>query len=190
MLRLLWTLLGTVNSALRGHQHLVVENLVLRQQLTTFKVCQRRPRIRTVDRVFWVALRRLWSRWSDVLIIVKTGDRRALAPQGLSPLLVMALTASKEAGATTHHHRGPNCCDGYLPSPHDTAPRYLVFDRDSIFSPAVVGTVKTFHKSDPSRESVTPVRGKPCPRSKAMDEDLARDSSVRAPLLLTSCCAR
>jgi hypothetical protein len=24
-----------------------------------------------MDRVFWVALRRLWSRWSDVLIVVK-----------------------------------------------------------------------------------------------------------------------
>jgi len=30
-----------------------------------------RPRIRPVDRVFWVAFRRLWSRWADTLVIVK-----------------------------------------------------------------------------------------------------------------------
>jgi len=28
--------------------------------------------------------------------------------------------------------------------PYETVPRYLVFDRDSTFSPAVVGAVKTF----------------------------------------------
>ena len=28
--------------------------------------------------------------------------------------------------------------------PYDTAPRYLIFDRDSIFSPHVVSTVKSF----------------------------------------------
>ena len=30
-----------------------------------------RPRIRPSDRVFWVALRRVWSRWAEVLAIVK-----------------------------------------------------------------------------------------------------------------------
>ena len=71
MLRLLWTLLRTLNSARRGYEHLVIENLVLRQQLATFKASRRRPRLRTADRAFWVALRRLWSHWADVLIVVK-----------------------------------------------------------------------------------------------------------------------
>jgi hypothetical protein len=31
----------------------------------------RRPRIRLVDRVFWVLLRRVWSRWSDAVVIVR-----------------------------------------------------------------------------------------------------------------------
>ena len=29
------------------------------------------PRIRPADRVFWIALRRVWSRWAEVLVIVK-----------------------------------------------------------------------------------------------------------------------
>ena len=71
MLELLWTLLRTLVSALRGYQHLVVENLLLRQQLSTFKANGRRPRIRNADRVLWIAVRKLWSRWADLLIIVK-----------------------------------------------------------------------------------------------------------------------
>lgn len=32
---------------------------------------KRRPTIRPADRVFWVVLHRLWSRWSDLVVIVK-----------------------------------------------------------------------------------------------------------------------
>ncbi len=35
-----------------------------------------RPRIRPVDRAFWIALRRVWSRWADILVIVKTAYAR------------------------------------------------------------------------------------------------------------------
>jgi putative transposase len=69
--RLLLTALRTVLSGLLGYRHLVAENLVLRQQLATFKASGRRPRIRTMDRAFWVVARRLWSRWADALVIVK-----------------------------------------------------------------------------------------------------------------------
>ncbi len=33
-------------------------------------VQKRRPRIGTVDRAFWVVLRRVWARWSDAVVIV------------------------------------------------------------------------------------------------------------------------
>jgi len=56
---------------LLGYRHLVAENLVLRQQLAAFKANGCRPRIRTMDRAFWVAARRLWSRWAGALVIVK-----------------------------------------------------------------------------------------------------------------------
>src|SRR6266571_6564138 len=53
---------------LRGN--LALENLALRQQLTVLSRHQPRPRLTSVDRIFWVMLRRVWARWTDALIIV------------------------------------------------------------------------------------------------------------------------
>src|SRR6266516_6737134 len=59
------TLLG-----LRSRRELILENLALRQQLATV-LQKRRPRIGPADRAFWVVLRRLSSRWSDAIVIMK-----------------------------------------------------------------------------------------------------------------------
>jgi putative transposase len=45
--------------------------LALRQQLTVYSQSHRKPRLRPLDRAFWVALRGLWPRWREVLVIVK-----------------------------------------------------------------------------------------------------------------------
>jgi putative transposase len=47
------------------------EVVALRQQLAVFKRKQARPKLRRLDRFFWVALRHLWSGWADALIIVQ-----------------------------------------------------------------------------------------------------------------------
>ena len=70
MLRLIATLVPALRSAFRSHRELLLENIALRQQLATM-VQRGRPRIRAVDRAFWIALRRVWSRWADILVIVK-----------------------------------------------------------------------------------------------------------------------
>jgi putative transposase len=70
MLVLMFAILGAVRSALRSRSSLVAENLALRQQLAVLSA-SRRPRLRPVDRTFWVVLSRVWSRWADVLTIVK-----------------------------------------------------------------------------------------------------------------------
>src|ERR1700730_8511214 len=54
---------------LRGD--LALENLALRQQLAVLSRRHPRPRLTSVDRFFWVMLRRVWARWTDALIIVK-----------------------------------------------------------------------------------------------------------------------
>jgi hypothetical protein len=69
MVRLL--LLGAVGALVRPRADLVLENLTLRQQLAVLVHSGRRPRITTMDRWFWVTLRRCWSRWIEVLIFVK-----------------------------------------------------------------------------------------------------------------------
>ncbi len=50
---------------------LVLENAALRQQLATYLRTSPRPRLHIVDRMFWVALRRLWPDWTRPLVIVK-----------------------------------------------------------------------------------------------------------------------
>jgi hypothetical protein len=49
-------------SAFKPRASLVVENLALRQQLATLQRAVPRPRLRPIDRAFWVLLSRTWSR--------------------------------------------------------------------------------------------------------------------------------
>jgi hypothetical protein len=53
-----------------GHRQLTLENLALRQQLTVYRRTVARPRLRRGDRLFWVALSRLWRGWKQALVIV------------------------------------------------------------------------------------------------------------------------
>ena len=71
MKRLLSITLRAIRAALKQRNELVVENIALRQQLAVLKIERPRPKLTPFDRAFWVLLRRLWSRWSEALIIVK-----------------------------------------------------------------------------------------------------------------------
>src|SRR6266496_6198492 len=70
MIRLLWAIVVALSWGFRSRRGLMLENLALRQQLSTV-LQKRRPRIGLVDRTFWVVLRRVWTRWSDAVVIVK-----------------------------------------------------------------------------------------------------------------------
>jgi putative transposase len=63
LLRLLPFLFG-------GHRQLALENLALRQQLAVYKRTVPRPPLRRTDRLFWVALARVWAGWKQPLVIV------------------------------------------------------------------------------------------------------------------------
>jgi putative transposase len=52
------------------HRHLALENLALRQQLAVYKKTLRRPKLHPSDRLFWVALSRVWAGWRQALFIV------------------------------------------------------------------------------------------------------------------------
>ncbi len=68
---LLFALANVLRAAVKTRTTLVLENAALRQQLTIYQRAQKRARLRTGDRVFWVLLHRLWSHWDRALIIVK-----------------------------------------------------------------------------------------------------------------------
>src|SRR3989442_7230872 len=53
-----------------GHRQLALENLALHQQLAVYKRTVPRPKLHTTDRLFWVALARVWAGWRQPLVIV------------------------------------------------------------------------------------------------------------------------
>jgi hypothetical protein len=70
MITLLFQLLRLLPFLCGGHRQLAIENLALRQQLAVYKRTATRPRLRTTDRLFWLALARVWTRWRQALVIV------------------------------------------------------------------------------------------------------------------------
>jgi putative transposase len=64
-------LLALIPTALRLRSELALENLALRQQLAVLNRRHRRPKLRKLDRLFWVFLSRSWECWKQTLVIVK-----------------------------------------------------------------------------------------------------------------------
>jgi hypothetical protein len=54
-----------------SHGSLALENLALRQQLATCARGQKHPQLKPEERVFWVALSRVWPEWRSPLALVK-----------------------------------------------------------------------------------------------------------------------
>jgi putative transposase len=67
----LWLLLGTLRVLLHDQRALVVENLLLRQQLTVALRARPRPRLRRGDRLFWILFRCVCAEWRRHLVVVR-----------------------------------------------------------------------------------------------------------------------
>ena len=62
---------GFVRALIVNQVALATENLALRQQLSVLRSKTGRARPNWSDRLFWVALSKLWSGWQRVLVFVK-----------------------------------------------------------------------------------------------------------------------
>ena len=71
MIDFLLALVAALRVLLRSRTDLALEILALRQQVAVLKRKHPRPPLKTFDRLFWIALRRFWPCWKDVLLIVK-----------------------------------------------------------------------------------------------------------------------
>src|SRR5215472_7625897 len=63
--------LAALRTFLQTRSDSALEILALRQQLAVLKRKRPRPQLDRLDRIFWTVLRRCWSRWTEVLLIVK-----------------------------------------------------------------------------------------------------------------------
>jgi len=55
----------------RSRSDTAFEVLALRHHVAVLKRKRPRPKLNSLDRLFWTTLRQCWARWTDVLIIVK-----------------------------------------------------------------------------------------------------------------------
>ena len=70
MFRTIWLLLASILRGFRARRTLLLENLVLRQQLTVLKRKHARPSLSVLDKLFWVLAGRFWAGWKQALIVV------------------------------------------------------------------------------------------------------------------------
>src|ERR1700692_673905 len=70
MFRFLRLIFGLARRSLRSRGDLLLENLVLRQQLSVLKRRHPGPRIPTIDKLFWVWIHQTWSGWKGPLDLV------------------------------------------------------------------------------------------------------------------------
>lgn len=70
MFRLVCLLFSLPVRVLRNRRDLLLENLALRQQLSALKRRHRRPSLAAIDKLFWVAIQKLWSGWKHSLVFV------------------------------------------------------------------------------------------------------------------------
>src|SRR6266436_5810044 len=70
MVTLLLRLLRLLPLLCGAHRYVALENLALRHQLAVYKNTVARPKVRRSDRLFWVALSRVWAGWRQALVIV------------------------------------------------------------------------------------------------------------------------
>lgn len=70
MIDMMGAILAAFAVFFRSRLELSLEVLVLRQQIAMLKRKRPRPVLSRLDRLFWVALRTMWPRWSDLVVIV------------------------------------------------------------------------------------------------------------------------
>jgi transposase InsO family protein len=70
MFRFVRLFVQSFSRLLYSRRDLMLENLALRQQLAVLKSKDRRLRLATPDKLFWVLSRRLWTGWRKALIVV------------------------------------------------------------------------------------------------------------------------
>src|SRR5215472_12979055 len=73
VLEFILSLVAVVRAFFRSRTDTALEVLAQRRQVAVLKRKRPRPTLNSLDRLFWTLLHRCWSRWADVLVLVKPG---------------------------------------------------------------------------------------------------------------------
>lgn len=131
---------------------LALENLALRQQLAAFRRSVARPRLRRRGRMYWVCLSQIWNGWRSTLVIVQPATVVSWHRQGFR-LYWRWKSHGGKAGRpkvereirdlgrrrVSHFNVTANPSSAWTAQqiteafPYDSAPRYLMRDRDGIY---------------------------------------------------------
>ena len=71
MFGVILAVLRSLGATLQPRRQLLLENLALRHQLLVLNRTAGKPRFGNADRLLWVILRAVWSRWEKVLVIIR-----------------------------------------------------------------------------------------------------------------------
>jgi hypothetical protein len=72
MIGVLFTVIQSLLGAFRPRRDLRLENLTLRHQLTVLTRNAKKLRFSNPDRLLWIFVRRIWSRWKGALVILQS----------------------------------------------------------------------------------------------------------------------
>ena len=70
-IRLFSFLIKLIQVTHKSKNELIIENLVLRQQLSCYQLKKTKPKLTNFDRSFWIALNQTCKKWKYLLLIVK-----------------------------------------------------------------------------------------------------------------------
>ena len=71
VLEVILSFIAGIRVFFRSRRDTALEVLALRQKVAVLKRKRPRPKLNSLDQLFWTTLRHCWSRWTEVLVIVK-----------------------------------------------------------------------------------------------------------------------
>ena len=138
-------MLNFLLSSLKSRQTLVLENIALRHQLDVLQRNAKRPRLKPNDRALWALLSPFLPNWRQHLTIVQPDtDLHTAMFKMLYVFLILSLDRRKIIyfNITKNPTADWTSLQLIQAFPFDTAPRFLIRDRDGIYGQHVVCTLK------------------------------------------------